>query len=101
MISYLNRLAAVVFVGAIGLLAPVAGANAAGPSSSANLALVVPGLPFLAPGSVGFVGPSVDPGAFAVIGPTVLTTGAGNVFSATTITTSAGSAVVNTGPGAS
>ena len=65
--STLKRLAAVAAVSATCILAPAAGA-------SADM------LP------LGFVGPTVWPGAFAVIGPTVYTVGAGNVFTATTIT---------------
>jgi hypothetical protein len=91
--SNLKRLAAVAAMGAIGILAPVASASAAGTPTRPSLALS------LAPESLVFVGPSVAPGAFAVIGPTVYTVGAGNVFIGTTITTTAGGAVVATGPG--
>jgi hypothetical protein len=77
--STLKRLAAVAAVSATCILAPVAGASAAT-------------LPF------GFVGPTVWPGAFAVIGPTVYTVGAGNIFTATTITTTGAGAAVGAGP---
>jgi hypothetical protein len=91
--SNLKRLAVVAAVGALGILGPVAGASAASTPTRASLDSA------LAPDSFYFIGPSVAPGAFAVIGPTVYTVGAGNVFIGTTITTTAGGAVVATGPG--
>jgi hypothetical protein len=78
--SNVKRVAALAAVCATCILAPVASASAAA-------------LP------LGFIGPTVWPGAFAVIGPTVYTVGAGNVFTATTITTSGGGATVGAGPG--
>jgi hypothetical protein len=61
----------------------------------------LPQLPALPSGGAGlsFVGPSVG-GISSVIGPTVITVGAGNIFTGTTITTSGGGAVVTTGTGA-
>jgi hypothetical protein len=91
--SNLKRLAAMAAVGAMGILAPVASASAS--SASRAVSLDVPGV---APGSLSFVGPSVEGGAPAVIGPTVYTVGVGNTFIETTITTTAGGAVVATGP---
>jgi hypothetical protein len=43
-------------------------------------------------------GLGVVPAAGSVVGPTVITNGDGNVFTGTTITTSAGGAVVAAGP---
>jgi len=71
MYSNLKRLAVVAAVGAIGILAPVTSASAASMPPRASLDLgFVPD----------FIGPSVWPGAFGVVGPTVYTVGAGNVF---------------------
>ena len=111
--SNLKRLAAIAAVGATGVLAPVASASAATtPTLPAGLNFPVPsyhlpalafpttGLPAFNPGSgLSFVGPSVG-GLAAVIGPTVITVGAGNVFTGTTITTTGGGAIVGTGTGA-
>jgi len=90
--SNLKRLAVVAAVGAIGILAPVASASAASTPTRASLSA-------FAPAFADFIGPSVWPGAFGVVGPTVYTVGAGNVFIGTTITTTAGGAVVVTGTG--
>jgi hypothetical protein len=95
--SNLKRAAAVAAISAVGLLAPAAGASAAGmPTRASSFYVDVPGF---GPGSLSFIGPSVWGGASAVIGPTVYTVGGGNVFVGTTITTTAGAAVVTTGPG--
>jgi hypothetical protein len=91
--SNLKRLALVAAVGAIGILAPVAGASAASTPTQASLASA------FAPDLLDFIGPTVWPGAFGVVGPTVYTVGAGNVFIGTTITTTAGGAIVATGTG--
>jgi hypothetical protein len=110
--SNLKRLAAVAAVG-VGVLAPVASASAATmPTLPTGLNFPVPayhlpalafpaaGLPAFNPGSgLSFVGPSVG-GLSAVIGPTVITVGAGNIFTGTTITTTGGGAVVGAGTGA-
>jgi hypothetical protein len=56
------------------------------------------GAPGFGGAGLSFVGPSVG-GLSAVIGPTVITVGAGNIFTGTTITTTGGGAVVATGPG--
>jgi hypothetical protein len=93
MYSNLRRLAVVAAVGAIGILAPVASASAASTPTRASLASA------LAADFPGFIGPTVWPGAFGVVGPTVYTVGAGNVFIGTTITTTAGGAIVAAGPG--
>ncbi|MEA2293247.1 MAG: hypothetical protein QOE86_886 [Solirubrobacteraceae bacterium] len=99
--STVKRLAAVVAVGTVGLLAPVAGANAATtPRALPGFVLPglasMPGLPAFDPAGLAFVGPSVG-GLAAVIGPTVITVGAGNIFTNTNITT-AGGPVGVTGP---
>jgi hypothetical protein len=107
----LKRLAAVATVGATAALVPVASASAATtPSAWAGLSYPVPaynlpalsfpttGLPAFNPGALSFVGPSVG-GLSAVIGPTVITVGAGNIFTNTTITTTAGGAIVGAGTG--
>jgi hypothetical protein len=100
MISNLKRVAAVaVAAGTIAILAPAASAKADTPLDPAGLGYI-PGVVGFDPGGVDFVGPSVGFGGAAVIGPTVLTNGAGNIFTATTITTSAGGAVVTTGTAA-
>jgi hypothetical protein len=101
--SNLKRLAAVTAVGAAGVLAPAAGASAATVPTGFNfpvpayhlpaLAFPTTGLPAFSPGPLSFVGPSVG-GLSAVIGPTVITVGAGNIFTNTTITTTGGGAVV-------
>jgi hypothetical protein len=90
---------AVAAVGTVGILAPAAGANAAGtgvtpPASPAFALPAFPftGLPAFTPAGLSFVGPSVG-GLSAVIGPTVITVGAGNIFTNTTITTAGVSAV--------
>jgi hypothetical protein len=106
MSSRLKRLAALAAVGTAGVLAPVASAHAATPyafpvPSYTGISLpqfTMPALPAFTPGSLSFVGPSVG-GLSAVIGPTVITVGAGNIFTGTTITTTGGGAVVGTGPG--
>jgi hypothetical protein len=98
MTSNLKRLAAVAVVGVLGILAPAASASAAVTSTSAAAAVSLDSAGF-DPGGLGFVGPSVAPGAFGVVGPTVYTVGDANVFVATTITTTAGGAVVGAGPG--
>jgi hypothetical protein len=77
-----KRLAVVAALGAMGVLAPISSANAAGPPA----ALARPVLPFVAPAGAtwplagwggltggAFVGARVG-GAVAVIGPTVITT---------------------------
>ena len=97
-------LAAIATVGAIGVLAPVGSASAATLPSSFNYAFPAynwspANLPAFNPGSLSFVGPSVG-GLSAVIGPTVITVGVGNIFTGTTITTTGGGAVVNAGTGA-
>jgi hypothetical protein len=97
----MKRLAATaVAVGTIGAVAPVAAASAATtPVTPAALgAFALPGLslsalPAFDPAPLSFVGPSVG-GLASVIGPTVITVGTGNIFTNTTITTSAGGAVV-------
>jgi hypothetical protein len=94
-----------------GILAPVAGASAATTPTAGYAGLYgwtppkftlpqfTPGsLPAFNPGSLSFVGPSVG-GLAAVIGPTVITVGTGNIFTGTTITTTGGGAIVGTGPG--
>ncbi|MEA2296290.1 MAG: hypothetical protein QOE86_3929 [Solirubrobacteraceae bacterium] len=97
--STVKRLAAVVAVGAMGILVPATGASAAGARvATASRAVTGPllsvaGFPALTPGSISFVAPSVLGGP-ATIGPTVFTVGAGNVFVNTTITTTQGGAVV-------
>jgi hypothetical protein len=96
MYSTVKRLAAVAAVGVLGILGPVASANAASTPTRASLAFPLE-FPGFAPDPLSFIGPSVA-GA-AVIGPTVYTVGAGNVFVGTTITTSGGGAVVAAGPG--
>ena len=93
MYSNLKRLAVVAAVGAIGILAPVTSASAA--SMPTPVSFVSP----FGPDGLDFIGPSVWPGAFGVVGPTVYTVGAGNVFVGTTITTTAGGAIVAAGPG--
>jgi hypothetical protein len=60
---------------------------------AALAAFALPALPAFNPAPLSFVGPSVG-GLAAVIGPTVITVGAGNIFTNTTITTSAGGAAV-------
>jgi hypothetical protein len=111
--SHLKRFAATAAVGAAGVLAPVASASAATtPTLPAGLNFPVPayhlpafsfpttGLPALTPSAgLSFVGPSVG-GLSAVIGPTVITVGAGNIFTNTTITTTGGGAIVGAGTGA-
>jgi hypothetical protein len=111
--SNLKRLAAVAAVGVAGVLVPVASASAATvPALPAGLNFPVPayqlpalafpatGLPAFTPGAgLSFVGPSVG-GLSAVIGPTVITVGAGNIFTNTTITTTGGGAIVGAGTGA-
>jgi hypothetical protein len=98
----LKGLAAIAVVGVLGILAPAASASAAVTSSpAAARSLNYPGFglgPFLGLGGLSFVGPSVAPGAFGVIGPTVYTVGDANVFVGTTITTTAGGAIVGAGP---
>jgi hypothetical protein len=91
--SKLKRLVVVAAVGAIGILAPVTSASAASMPTRASLVSA------FAPDALGFIGPTVWPGAFGVVGPTVYTVGAGNVFIGTTITTTAGGAIVAAGPG--
>jgi len=104
MISTLKRLAAVAAVGAVGALAPVASASAASPAGLPALTLsahalpsvagyTLPALPDFTPAGLGVV-----PAAGSVVGPTVITNGAGNIFTGTTITTAAGGAVVAAGP---
>ena len=106
--SNLKRLAALAAVG-VGVLAPVASASAATSTLPSGLNFPVPayhlpalafpatGLPAFNPGAgLDFVGPSVG-GLSAVIGPTVITVGAGNIFTGTTITTTGGGAVVGAG----
>jgi hypothetical protein len=89
----MKRLAATAAaVGAIGAVAPVAAASAA-TTPVIPAAFALPALPAFNPAPLSFVGPSVG-GLAAVIGPTVITVGAGNIFTNTTITTSAGGAVV-------
>jgi hypothetical protein len=95
--SNLKRLAALAAVGAMGILAPDASASAASAPTSASLAVSLD-VPGVAPDFLSFVGPSVLGGAPAVIGPTVYTVGVGNTFIETTITTTAGGAVVATSP---
>jgi hypothetical protein len=106
--SNLRRLAALAAVGAVGILAPVASASASTPIGLARYTVPTYQLPRLpqyptptlsgfTPGALSFVGPSVG-GISAVIGPTVITVGAGNIFTGTTITTTGGGAVVATGP---
>src|ERR1700750_296170 len=56
------------------------------------------GLPAFSPAGLTFVGPSIGSIA-SVIGPTVITVGAGNVFTGTTITTTGGGSVVAVGAG--
>ncbi|MEA2385760.1 MAG: hypothetical protein QOH72_5731 [Solirubrobacteraceae bacterium] len=82
-------------VGTIGAVAPIAAASAATTpvTPPALAAFSLPALPVFNPAPLTFVGPSVG-GLAAVIGPTVITVGAGNIFTNTTITTSAGGAVV-------
>jgi hypothetical protein len=100
MSSTLKRVAAVAALGTVGLLAPAAGASAATTPIAPPPAFTfswpkyaVPTLPAFNPGSLSFVGPSV--GALSVaIGPTVITVGAGNIFTNTTITTSGGGSIV-------
>jgi hypothetical protein len=108
-----KRIAAVAAVSAISVLAPAASAGAAtlptGFPSLAGFSLPAynlptfafpaGGLPAFTPGAGSFVGPSVG-GISSVIGPTVITVGAGNIFTGTTITTSGGGAVVGAGTGA-
>ena len=94
-----KRVAALAAVSAVGALAPVASASAATPSYPVpHYQFPLPqfsaaDLPSFNPGSLSFVGPSVG-GLSAVIGPTVITVGAGNIFTNTTITTSGGDSVV-------
>jgi hypothetical protein len=57
------------------------------------------GLPAFNPAGLSFVGPSIG-SISSVIGPTVITVGAGNIFTGTTITTSGGGSVVTAGTGA-
>jgi hypothetical protein len=92
----MKRLAATAAaVGAIAAVAPVAAASAATTPviPPALAAFALPALPAFNPAPLSFVGPSVG-GLAAVIGPTVITVGVGNIFTNTTITTSAGGAVV-------
>jgi hypothetical protein len=96
MSSNLRRLAALAAVCAVGALAPVTGASAATQPAHAKLGFILPD--YFGPGLGGFVAPQVFGGAAAVIGPTVYTVGAGNVFVQTTITTSGGGAIVAAGP---
>jgi hypothetical protein len=94
--TILKRLAATaVAAGAIAAVAPVAAASAATTPviPPALAAFSLPALPAFNPAPLSFVGPSVG-GLATVIGPTVITVGAGNIFTNTTITTSAGGAVV-------
>jgi hypothetical protein len=100
MSSTLKRLAAMVAVGTMGLLSP-AGASAATSPATDPTKLALPafpaaGLPTLPEGGVGFLGPSVG-AVSSVIGPTIITVGAGVSFVGTTNTTTAGSALVNAG----
>lgn len=108
MSSTLKRLAAMVAVGTMGLLSP-AGASAATSPATGPTKLALPafpaaglpglpaaGLPTLPEGGVGFLGPSVG-AVSSVIGPTIITVGAGVSFVGTTNTTTAGSALVNAG----
>ena len=98
--STVKRLAALAAVGAMGVLVPAASASAA-TTPAASLAKYsyawpsysLPTLPAYNPGALSFVGPSVG-GLSVAIGPTVITVGAGNIFTNTTITTTGGSAVV-------
>jgi hypothetical protein len=94
--SKLKGLAAMVVVGMLGVLAPAASASAEVTSTPAAAALSLDPAGF-APGPLSFVGPSVAPGGFGVVGPTVYTVGDANVFVATTITTTAGGAIVGAG----
>jgi hypothetical protein len=95
-----RRFAVLAAVSAASALAPVASAGAATvPGYAApSYRFALPqfpaaALPAFNPGSLSFVGPSVG-GLSAVIGPTVITVGAGNIFTNTTITTSGGDSVV-------
>jgi hypothetical protein len=98
----LKGLAAIAAVAVLGFLAPAASASAAVTSTPvAARSLAYPGFglgPFFGLGGLSFVGPSVAPGAFGVVGPTVYTVGDANVFVGTTITTTAGGAIVGAGP---
>jgi hypothetical protein len=108
MSSRLKRLAAIAAVGAGAILAPVASANAATLPTTGftlpslpNYAVSLPqfslsDLPAFTPGGLSFVGPSVGY-ISSVIGPTVITVGAGNIFTGTTITTTGGGAAVGAG----
>ena len=100
MSSYLKRLVAVAAVGVVGALTPVASARAASPTVALSAydppslaGYTPPAVPGFTPAGLGLV-----PGAGTVVGPTVITNGDGNVFTGTTITTSAGGAVVAAGP---
>jgi hypothetical protein len=96
MSSTLRRVAAVAAIGTVSILVPAAGASAAStaltPPAFALPTLPFTGLPAFNPAGLSFVGPSVG-GLSAVIGPTVITVGAGNIFTDTTITTAGGTAV--------
>jgi hypothetical protein len=94
MSSNLKRIVAVAAVGAAGALAPVASASAASPTGLPAFPLpayhppslagfTLPALPAFTPAGLGFVPP-----AGSIVGPTIITTGNGHVFTGTTVTTS-------------
>jgi hypothetical protein len=94
----LKALTAMTVVGVLGFLAPAASASPEVKSTRAAAALSLDSAAFI-PGPLSFIGPMVAPGSFGVIGPTVYTVGDANVFVGTTITTTAGGAIVGAGPG--
>jgi hypothetical protein len=97
--STVKRLTAVAAVATMAIAIPVAGASAATTPAAppANLAFAlpslpaVPDLPAFTPAPLSFVAPAVG-GLSVAIGPTVITVGAGNIFTDTTITTGGGAA---------
>jgi hypothetical protein len=93
MSSNLKRLVAVAAVGAVGALAPVASASAAGPPGLPSFTFpgfhlpslsgsTLPALPSWIP-----TGPVFVPPAGSIVGPTIITTGNGQVFTGVTVTT--------------